>query len=155
MTITWRSQMSVDGGIIDHDHQVLIGIINEFIEGAAGTLTHAQLDAVLLKLGSYAATHFHREETLQLAIRYPYGEAHKREHETLVRDLGERRLRLAGADGRVDLAPVQRDIADFLRHWLVDHIIGSDLRMRPHAAALRQASRGFGKLGTAASGSTG
>jgi hemerythrin len=152
MTITWRPQMSVDGGIIDHDHQVLIGIINEFIAGAAGALTHAQLDAVLGRLGNYAATHFQREETLQLAIRYPFGEAHKREHETLVRELGERRLRLAGADAARDLAAVQRDVADFLRHWLVDHIIGSDLRMRPHAAALRQASRGFGKLGATAVG---
>lgn len=30
MTMQWWEEMAVDHGLIDHDHQVLIKIINEF-----------------------------------------------------------------------------------------------------------------------------
>ena len=147
MLIVWRDQMSVDGGIIDSDHKVLIGIINEFAAVEATSPVVPTLKGILAKLDQYAKTHFEREERLQKSVSFPFHQAHVRAHEALIRQLSEVETQLNGATvatNTAEFAALHAKLADFLHHWLIDHIIGTDLRMKPFTKAMRPLA---GKLG--------
>lgn len=140
MLIVWRDQMSVDGGLIDQDHRVLIGIINEF--GATPVTPEAipALERILAKLDRYTQIHFEREEKLQRAVIYPFHEAHRRSHMDLIRQLSEVRDELkakSATKGTDDIVNAHARMGNFLHHWLVDHIIEADLRMKPYTAEIR------------------
>ena len=135
MLILWRATMSVDGGQIDRDHQVLIAIINEFSDIAVTHVAADRLQRTLLSLDSYAKRHFSREEELQRTIGFPHCDSHHREHLLLVDRLTRFRSELDGTK-IADLGAAHERMTGFLHHWLIDHVIKSDLRMRPFAARL-------------------
>jgi hemerythrin-like metal-binding protein len=144
--ITWRDQMSVDGGIIDSDHRHLIEIINKFEERADGEATEDELIEILYALKFYASTHFKREETLQRLTHYPHHDRHCQEHKELAA-----RLEAIIADTRKALAgDTKKAVAEtgaLLKSWLVDHVIGSDLRMSSYIHAARKAGEAMELLG--------
>lgn len=144
--IAWREQMSVDGGIIDSDHRHLIEIINTFESRAAGKASAEDLIEILYALKFYAATHFKREETLQRLTHYPYHERHCGEHKDLVARLesiiAETREAMAG-DPRKAVA----ETSELLKSWLVDHVIGSDLKMSTYIHAARKTGEEMELLG--------
>ena len=137
MLIFWRDQMSVDGGLIDDDHRALIAIINEF---AAAPVTPAGIPVlvrILGKLHRYTKTHFEREETLQKAVNYPFHDAHRHAHKDLIRQLSEVRAELKDKAAAYDIAAMHSRLENFLHHWVIDHIIEADLRMKPYTKAMR------------------
>ena len=149
MPIVWRDEMSIDGGVIDADHQTLIAIINEFFAIKEDLREFEELTNLLEKLRHYTEVHFGREEALQRAAHYTYNDAHHHEHDTLLRELEAVKTEL---DGYALAAPgtppppetlhaFHDKVGLFLRHWLVDHIIKSDLRMKPFAAAMKSHAR--------------
>ncbi|HLJ20221.1 MAG TPA: hemerythrin family protein [Stellaceae bacterium] len=141
MVVVWRDQMSVDGGLIDDDHRVLIAIINEFAETKPTPSAIPVLAAVLTKLDRYTKTHFEREESLQKSVNYTFHDAHKHDHKDLIRQLSEVREELKGkaaARNPADIPAMHARMADFLYHWLIDHILEKDLRMRPFTKAMRE-----------------
>ncbi len=144
--ITWRDQMSVDGGIIDSDHRHLIEIINKFEERAHGKATEDELMEILYALKFYASTHFRREEALQRLTHYPHHDRHCGEHRELAA-----RLEAIIADTRKALAgDTKKAVAEtgaLLKSWLVDHVIGSDLRMSSYIHAARKAGEAMELLG--------
>ena len=152
MYVTWAPEMAVDDGMIDDDHRTIIEIINDFIDlndSAAGPDNLAQ---TLLKLGHYATVHFKREELLQRQIRYPYAEAHGSQHQDIVKQLDMFRRRYFIRDApREGLLPLQLDLRAFLRTWFLDHVIQSDLRMRPYSAFIRRWESGRADLSRAVS----
>jgi len=132
--------MSVDGGLIDDDHRVLIAIINEFAETTPTPSAIPVLAAVLTKLDRYTKTHFEREESLQKSVNYTFHDAHRHDHKDLVRQLSEVREVLKGkvaARNPGEIPAMHARMAEFLHHWLVDHIIEKDLRMKPFTKAMR------------------
>ena len=150
MLIAWRDQMSVDGGLIDEDHRVLIGIINDFASAEVTPSVIPLLAQILTKLDRYTKTHFEREEALQKAVNYPFHDAHRHAHKDLMRQLSDVRSELrakAAARNASDIPAMHARLADFLHHWLIDHIIETDLRMKPYTKAMRtHADKMSGKL---------
>jgi hemerythrin len=151
MLIVWREQMSVDSGLIDEDHRSLIGIINEFAAAEAGPKAVPALARILTKLDHYTKTHFEREEGLQRAVDYPFRDAHRNAHKDLIRQLSELRARLKAefaAKNADEIRAIHAGMADFLHHWLIDHIIETDLRMKPYTKDMRTHARKLsGRLG--------
>jgi hemerythrin len=138
MLIVWRDQMSVDGGLIDDDHRVLIAIINEFAETTPTPSALPVLAKVLAKLDHYTKTHFEREEGLQKSVNYTFHEAHRHDHKDLIRQLAEVRAELNAKASARNTEDIPARMADFLHHWLIDHILEKDLRMRPFTKSMRQ-----------------
>lgn len=132
MSIKWRDAMSVGDQTIDSDHKHLIDLINTFEVALSGaTIDHKQIATVLLGLVEYTGDHFNREEEIQRLIRYPYYDSHSRGHRDVLK-----KLQVIIADyTRTKAGPTRdkmvRDLAGFLKEWLVDHILQSDLRMKP------------------------
>ena len=131
MTISWRDGMDIGDPVIDADHHHLVEMINQFEAAIGGRIDHKAVARVLLGLVSYTGEHFQREEDLQLQVRYPYYDSHRRSHRDVLKHLNDllaRYVRLQGAERDAMI----REMAGFLREWLVDHIISSDLRMKPY-----------------------
>ena len=143
--IRWREAMSVDGGVIDDDHKHLIDIINHFEEIAADGLTRGEAVEVLSSLQFYASTHFRREESLQKVSRYPHHEAHKQEHANLEAALEKIIAGLRDHDDRIEAAAA-KEIGGLLRHWLLDHVLETDRKMRPYVDVFKERADAIGIL---------
>lgn len=78
---------------------------------------------MLNRLVEYAEEHFAREEEIMRASGYPGLARHHAIHEALFEQI----FVLQGhfEDGRIR---IDRDAVDFLRGWLVDHIVGEDMK---------------------------
>jgi hemerythrin len=132
--------MSIDGGVIDQDHRTLVGIINDFEALPPAAASAEVLQGTLLKLDAFAKGHFAREEALQRAIHYPHRDAHHQEHARLISELGGLSAQLAEVT-KGELVAMQGHIAAFLHHWLIDHVVKSDLQMKPFVAQLASVSK--------------
>ncbi|HSV30025.1 MAG TPA: hemerythrin family protein [Candidatus Omnitrophota bacterium] len=133
MSIAWRDAMDVGEPSIDADHKHLVAMINEFEAAISGRIDHRGVAVILLKLFEYTAEHFTREEEIQLRVRYPYFESHRRSHRDVLKKLTDLVQTYTKAEGAVRDNMI-RTMAGFLKEWLVDHIIQSDLRMKPYIA---------------------
>lgn len=137
MAIEWREAMSVGVLQLDDDHKALLRTINLFANSAGKPGREKEVEAILKSLFVYTKEHFSREEKAMLAARYPYYEAHKREHTQLIQqvtDLFGRYITETRADFRQTLSS---EIAEFLRDWLIGHIMGSDMRYKPFVKSMR------------------
>jgi hemerythrin-like metal-binding domain len=130
--------MSVGDPTIDDDHKHLVELINTFETAISGTaIDHKRVARVLLGLVEYTGEHFAREEELQLKIRYPYHESHRRSHRDVLKKLSDIVTDYSKAPPGFARDSMVRGLANFLKEWLVDHIIQSDLRMKPYVLQMQ------------------
>lgn len=139
MTIAWRDAMNTGDPTIDADHRHLVELINQFeVAISGGHIDHKGIGRVLLGLVEYTGEHFKREEDIQLAIRYPYHDSHRRSHRDVLKKLSV----IVGEYTKTPDGPnrdrMVRDLSGFLKEWLVDHIIQSDLRMKPYILQMQK-----------------
>lgn len=136
MVVVWRAEMGVGQPDIDGDHRQLIAIINDF-ENMAKQLPEGRvLHETLIGLHDYAAIHFGREEAIQAACGYPFRGSHMQEHQELLHQINAMARRYFVDRTMPITKETLGEAAGFLRHWLVDHIIRSDLRMRDYLGKL-------------------
>ncbi len=126
----WTPQMSIGVEQIDREHRGLVDAINAFHDSmlagqAAGTLT-----SVLSKLIDYTQTHFRNEEQLLRRLGYPDFAAHKKEHDLLTANVLELKEGLGAGRIKASIETMR-----FLRDWLVNHIMRTDMAYKPFLAA--------------------
>jgi hemerythrin-like metal-binding protein/PAS domain S-box-containing protein len=132
--IEWLDTYSVGYEIIDKQHKKLVDIINElhlsFKEGKAFIM----MQKIINKLIEYTSTHFKYEENLFDSFSYEHTNAHKIKHNELISTV----LRFED-DFRSGNLSASKDLMDFLKEWLLKHILETDMEYR-------------GKLGDGATG---
>lgn len=138
--IEWREKPEIDGDVIDDDHRHLVGLINQF-ETAKGV--YRDLLVIVQSVKHYVRTHFEREEELQRKIGFAEAETHHVQHQQLIDRLEDMIAEFISVE-HGDYRAVRLKLAMILRDWLVEHIVGEDLKtkpllhkMRPHSARLR------------------
>lgn len=124
--IQWNESLSVNVAEIDHQHQVLIGMINELHEAMRLGKGKEVLGKIIQGMVNYTATHFKTEEKYFDLFGYPAAEAHKQEHATFIRKVSE--FRDGFEAGKLGLS---LEVMNFLSDWLQKHIKGSDQRYGP------------------------
>ena len=145
MSIAWRDAMSVGDPVIDEDHRHLVDLINNFETAVSGVINHKRIARVLLGLVEYTGEHFAREEDLQLKVRYPFHDSHRRSHRDVLKKLSDIVAVYTKTPDGPDRDRMVTDLGTFLKEWLVDHIIQSDLRMKPYIQAWREQQVGVDK----------
>jgi hemerythrin len=134
--LVWREEMSVGNAIIDSDHHYLLHLVNAIELACQTQQPEATQRGILQRLVEYADLHFEREERIQLAMGYALHSEHELSHTNLreyLKDLCVEFERLAtGSESAGRLEPV----LEWLRHWLVDHLLKEDMAMKPHFARL-------------------
>jgi hemerythrin len=124
--IRWQDCFTIGVSFIDADHQVVVSLLNQLYDAREEGQTREVVGSVLNVLIEYTINHFRREERLMEFADYPDLSAHKEQHNCLA---GQVRLfQQQYDDGRH--AAVD-ELLDFLKNWLVEHIIGEDTRIWP------------------------
>ncbi len=128
MAIVWRDSMSVANSKVDTDHKRLINLLNTVEKQLENPEEVAPILKTFAQLKIYTLEHFQREEILQLRVRYPKAAAHKRIHQSLVKQLDDiiASVKAKGVAAKAD------DISALLRHWLIDHVLQEDLPMKAY-----------------------
>ncbi len=134
MKIEWTDAFETGIAEVDHDHRRLVELINELDAILSGGGDLGRVGAIIDALVDYADYHFHREERLLASVGYGEVQAHAEIHARFGQFLGE----MIGAC-MLDPAPeTARKLNDYLRSWLVDHILVEDMKfaafMRGRAA---------------------
>jgi len=118
--IKWTDSYSVGVPLMDEQHKQLVKMVNSM----QGKYDQGVMFDVIMQMFSYAAEHFHTEETL----------LRKRSFSGLNRQIQEHKLfsRKASEFSGKDLSdPVTHNqVVTFLAEWLVHHILHEDMQYR-------------------------
>ncbi|MDH3979222.1 MAG: bacteriohemerythrin [Gammaproteobacteria bacterium] len=119
--IEWRDEYSVGIDSIDQQHRKLINLINQLATAVDYSTGEEFEREALAELVDYTKTHFSYEEGLMEENGYPDFEAHKAQHNAMIREVD---AVLAEYEEDHDLA--MRHGFNYLKSWLIDHINGTD-----------------------------
>lgn len=126
----WNDQLNTGITEIDNQHRRFFALLNR-LQAAFGSFTErGVLVDTFTELIEYLRVHFETEESLLEGCAYPDLARHRELHDrftvevtTLFRDY------LADREG------ITRATIDFLRQWLVDHIMKEDMAYKEHLTA--------------------
>lgn len=128
MTVVWREQLRVGNDIIDDDHRHLIDIINRIGTGLKSG-DPASIHTDLQHLHDYSLQHFEREEGIAFAVGYERASRLQHAHLELMERLATIRCAFVNTE-RAWSSQLGREFHDFLRNWLIDHVIKEDMLMK-------------------------
>lgn len=124
MTIPWDEKYLVGIEKFDAQHINFFNILERLTKDAAkgDEAVRASIDSLLF----YVTEHFHEEETLMLAAKYPGYEEHMREHEKLM----EKTQQLYS---EMDMGhpPSVDQVRGILVNWIQEHILNVDQKYAP------------------------
>lgn len=133
MAIEWRKEMSVGNESVDNDHRNLIELVNSFERSIDTFETTGNLIVALKQLEEYSKQHFDREEMYQELIGYSGLEQHRISHQELIIQLKELIEKVSMQDSLEEAGMNKAQFIEFVRHWLIDHVIKEDLLFKPFA----------------------
>lgn len=137
MPIVWREALSIGNDLIDQDHRHLLSLINTVEELLTTDRPCTELLAAIDRLRDYTDFHFTREERIMLRLQYTKYDHHKHAHRSLIDQLTQatRPIRNPAQDLLPTTAGLPEEIRDsvvnLLRHWLLDHILKEDMKLKP------------------------
>ena len=120
--IQWdEAKMSVNIEEIDKQHQALLDLISNLATAVKTGRSNRIFDNLMTDLLRYAELHFAAEEDYFREYQYPEAAGHQIKHKEFINKIqGTIRDLHSGKSDRIEKVP------DFLRGWLVDHIMGMD-----------------------------
>ena len=124
--ITWQKIHSVNIKQFDDDHKKLIGLINELHDSMKIGQGRAVVEKILTSMFDYTQNHFTREETYMTQHRYPEFAKHRAAHREFTKKVAD--FRKSFIEGKLALSV---EVMDFLRDWLVNHILDADKKYGP------------------------
>lgn len=126
--MNWTETMSVSVAILDNDHRKLVGMVNTLFDeikaGKGKEATGKTLDGLV----SYTVDHFKREEQYFAKTGYSESAAHTAEHQALCKQVAEIQKKFKGGA----TSALSLEVMNFLKNWLVNHIMGSDKKYGPY-----------------------
>lgn len=121
---------------VDEQHLYLVELVNKYGElTAKNNFSLDDARQALKELADYTSYHFFEEETLMRreGISEVHFLEHQLSHRKFVSDLNE-----LSQSMQLNSNDVSRRLLDFLVHWLVYHILGSDKNMARQLEAIKQ-----------------
>ena len=127
--IEWDSTFSVGSARMDADHQRLVMLLNRLYDAWHGGEGIDELGWLFDELLAYADTHFAAEEMALRSLGYPRLEKQQADHLRLKASVVEFRTRHLSGDEPTVLT---EKMTIFLKSWLMEHILGEDMRYKPY-----------------------
>ena len=124
--IVWNEILSVGVRELDEDHKKLIKLINSLIEMEANSLSLEVISDTLNEMTRYAQEHFAFEEELLRKCNYPGYLSQQSQHKEFVKTTVKFCM-----DTMVYKESTPVEIVAFLKDWLIDHILLSDMQYKP------------------------
>ena len=124
--IEWKSSYSVGIQKLDDQHKVLIRIINDLDDAQR---SGGEIVKIFDELHHYVKEHFSYEEQLMEQAGYQDIEEHKKGHRGFEQWLASVELTFNSGGGSAFY--VAETVSEFLRNWLVQHILVDDMAYAP------------------------
>ena len=128
MDLVWTERLSVGNAMIDSEHKVLLGMINE-AECAIRARDSVALPQAFKRLEDCVRAHFANEETIARAINFPFTH-NKLEHQYVQKELQFMKEELMAKSGMWSESAAEH-YSYFLSEWMVEHILKEDILMKP------------------------
>lgn len=119
----WSDEFSVNIEEVDEQHRTLVGLVNDLHVAIREHRGKTASRKVLDRLAEYTRTHFMLEESLMRLTRYPGFDVHRQQHEDLIAQVQSLQYKLDHEN-----AAITFELLNFLRKWLIQHILESDKR---------------------------
>lgn len=123
-SFVWDENFVTNIEEVDSQHQVLVGLINEYSDMLSNNLaSEASTKRILDELLDYTIYHFSEEESLMVecGLDPRHIDSHKKAHQYFIDEIvtmSEDMSKLGQSSGHY--------LLDFLMHWLAYHILGLD-----------------------------
>jgi hemerythrin-like metal-binding protein len=142
--IVWDDSCKIGIELMDNDHRVLVDLINQLPAAFEGGETEWVVGSVVNALMDYTEYHFGREEKLQELCGFAGCAGHKKVHAKLAAQAKVYQHAYLEKPESVDA----QELAQFLKHWLMNHILIEDKKyvqaVLQHPEAIEQvAAMGF------------
>lgn len=144
--LEWSNKLSIDKGLVDQDHKKLLEIVNNIREALQSSDNKKTSLVLLGELKDYTHYHFAREEKLQEVTNFPKLKHHIEEHNDMIVQLNDLIKEVKGLSEDVLSDAVVEKTSEFLRSWLLDHVVQHDLEMKPYISAMKQKAVDLEKL---------
>lgn len=118
----WSDEFSVGVEEIDREHKRLLALVNDLHDAVQAGSAHEVLGKVMEELLFYVGYHFAHEEELFLRTNYPDFERHRLQHRALTITVKEIYEDFQLSDSEA----LPRQVLQFLKNWLYEHIMGPD-----------------------------
>ncbi|MBD1399810.1 bacteriohemerythrin [Pelovirga terrestris] len=121
--IKWKQVYETGIVVLDKEHQELVKQINVLFEAVRDKRGNEVYADVVAMLDVYVLEHFAHEERLMQEYQFSGFEEHQQEHQRLVAAVEKRKTDHAAMD-----ESAARELLNFLRTWLLEHIVKVDKR---------------------------
>lgn len=122
--LEWSEKINLGVSEMDHEHKVLIGMMNELYDLNAADKLKTTIENKFKALFDFTIRHFSDEEAYMEKINYPEFKSHKRIHGELLKSLETHyKSYLSGANTKLS-----DEVFRFLKVWLQAHIMGIDMK---------------------------
>ena len=122
--INWSNMLSTGFAEQDKQHKKLIDLINQLNDAMQSGHSVAIMGNVLTELVDYTVLHFGYEEKLMSLHNYEDTLAHKAEHAKFVQTANDFKSKFECGNALITV-----EIMNFLRDWLVNHIMKTDIKL--------------------------
>lgn len=122
----WSSTYSVNIGVVDSQHKVLVDLINELHRAMITRTGKEHLGKILSNLVKYTQGHFKAEEGILQLNQYPDFINHKAEHDRFTQTILDFQRKFQKSEIGLTIG-----VMDFLKDWLIKHIMGVDKKYAP------------------------
>jgi len=130
--LEWQDKFSVGVPEVDHEHRELIRLINSLHESLAQPQSAERIRSALGEIHAGISAHFALEEKNMQSWRYPDYADHKRDHESLLDELGDL------MDASEHEAPVDpHAFGAKLNAWFETHFQTHDARLHSYLEKTR------------------
>ena len=120
--IQWNDNYKVGNKIVDFDHITLVNITNDLFMRVERGAKGAEIASVIHHLIDYVERHFDREEELFLNSAYPDKEKHLNMHNDIRKTVKDIAKVYQSNPDAINI----RQVLDFLKKWLTNHIMRAD-----------------------------
>jgi len=120
----WKQTDSVDGDLIDRQHQALFATAQDLLDALSRADGLAVAEDVFSRLVDYSANHFAAEEKLMEKLHYTGLKTHRAEHRAFTD-----KLLAFKKDFKAGNGSVVSMMLPYLQHWIKEHVQGADHRL--------------------------
>jgi hemerythrin-like metal-binding protein/PAS domain S-box-containing protein len=129
--LPWSNDFVTGITELDNDHKMLVSLLNRLYVAAFGEISEPEIVDIFGRLLEYTAHHFQREEAIMAACQFPDRERHCDLHKTLIAAAVSHYEIIKNSFSKADLDAG----LNFLKDWLLEHIIGEDMQIAKCARA--------------------
>lgn len=125
--ITWKECYATKIISLDKEHQRLVELINQLYEAICQKRSDELMLPIFDQLLDYTKQHFVHEEAVLEEYNYPDLEQQREQHQKLTEQVSAYLQRLGSGENLE-----AKDVMNFLRTWLLQHIVEYDLPYGPY-----------------------